>query len=147
MFSERGVVWEETIILLPDNVHYVFLSATIPNAKQFAEWICHLHKQVSWKEPLKGDSFCLLKIAHSPINKLRHSLNCCCPISCFVALPCGVHRLPSHSPAALPIPSRGRRTPSGGRRERKLPLKPGLPFKLGEANICNQGKNPLKPSV
>ncbi|XP_072023609.1 exosome RNA helicase MTR4-like [Amphiura filiformis] len=41
----RGVVWEETIILLPDNVHYVFLSATIPNAKQFAEWICHLHKQ------------------------------------------------------------------------------------------------------
>lgn len=44
--SERGVVWEETIILLPDNVHYVFLSATIPNAKQFAEWICHLHKQV-----------------------------------------------------------------------------------------------------
>lgn len=43
---ERGVVWEETIILLPDNVHYVFLSATIPNARQFAEWICHLHKQV-----------------------------------------------------------------------------------------------------
>lgn len=42
---ERGVVWEETIILLPDNVHYVFLSATIPNARQFAEWICYLHKQ------------------------------------------------------------------------------------------------------
>lgn len=46
LLSERGVVWEETIILLPDNVHYVFLSATIPNARQFAEWICHLHKQV-----------------------------------------------------------------------------------------------------
>jgi ATP-dependent RNA helicase DOB1 len=43
--KERGVVWEETIILLPDNVHYVFLSATIPNASQFAEWICYLHKQ------------------------------------------------------------------------------------------------------
>ena len=43
--SERGVVWEETIILLPDNVRYVFLSATIPNAKEFAQWICHLHKQ------------------------------------------------------------------------------------------------------
>ena len=39
-------MWEETIILLPDNVHYVFLSATIPNARQFAEWIAHLHKQV-----------------------------------------------------------------------------------------------------
>ncbi|KAI1289648.1 ATP-dependent RNA helicase mtr4 [Halotydeus destructor] len=43
--KERGVVWEETIILLPDTVHYVFLSATIPNARQFAEWISHLHQQ------------------------------------------------------------------------------------------------------
>jgi ATP-dependent RNA helicase DOB1 len=39
------VVWEETLILLPDKVHYVFLSATIPNAMQFAEWICKMHKQ------------------------------------------------------------------------------------------------------
>ncbi|KAK9356228.1 rRNA-processing arch domain-containing protein [Lipomyces doorenjongii] len=43
--SERGVVWEETIILLPDKVRYVFLSATIPNAMQFAEWICKIHVQ------------------------------------------------------------------------------------------------------
>lgn len=33
------------MILLPDNVHYVFLSATIPNARQFAEWVCHIHRQ------------------------------------------------------------------------------------------------------
>ena len=46
---ERGVIWEETIILLPDNVHFVFLSATIPNAKQFAEWISFLHNQVTTK--------------------------------------------------------------------------------------------------
>lgn len=39
-FIERGVVWEETIILLPDTVHYVFLSATIPNARQFAGQSC-----------------------------------------------------------------------------------------------------------
>lgn len=43
--KERGVVWEETIILLPRKVHYVFLSATIPNAMQFASWIAHLHQQ------------------------------------------------------------------------------------------------------
>ncbi|GAA97188.1 uncharacterized protein L969DRAFT_607201 [Mixia osmundae IAM 14324] len=43
--KERGVVWEETIILLPHKVHYVFLSATIPNAFQFAEWICKIHEQ------------------------------------------------------------------------------------------------------
>ncbi|KAF3800189.1 ATP-dependent RNA helicase mtr4 [Colletotrichum gloeosporioides] len=41
----RGVVWEETIILLPDKVRYVFLSATIPNAFQFAEWIAKIHHQ------------------------------------------------------------------------------------------------------
>ncbi|KAK0200936.1 rRNA-processing arch domain-containing protein [Desarmillaria ectypa] len=43
--KERGVVWEETIILLPHTVRYVFLSATIPNAMQFAEWICKSHDQ------------------------------------------------------------------------------------------------------
>uniref|UniRef100_A0A158R3R5 ATP-dependent RNA helicase DOB1 n=1 Tax=Syphacia muris TaxID=451379 RepID=A0A158R3R5_9BILA len=43
--KERGVVWEETIILLPDSVHYVFLSATIPNGRQFADWVVFLHHQ------------------------------------------------------------------------------------------------------
>jgi ATP-dependent RNA helicase DOB1 len=43
--KSRGVVWEETIILLPDKVRYVFLSATIPNAFQFAEWIAKIHHQ------------------------------------------------------------------------------------------------------
>jgi ATP-dependent RNA helicase DOB1 len=41
--KHRGVVWEETIILLPDAVQYVFLSATIPNAGEFAEWIERIH--------------------------------------------------------------------------------------------------------
>ncbi|KAL4921237.1 rRNA-processing arch domain-containing protein [Aspergillus aurantiobrunneus] len=43
--ATRGVVWEETIILLPDKVRYVFLSATIPNAMQFAEWVTKMHNQ------------------------------------------------------------------------------------------------------
>ena len=43
--SERGVVWEESIVLLPDMVKYVFLSATIPNAREFAEWVCKTHHQ------------------------------------------------------------------------------------------------------
>lgn len=36
---DRGVVWEETIILSPKNVRYCLLSATTPNAKEVAEWI------------------------------------------------------------------------------------------------------------
>ncbi|KAG7365306.1 DEAD/DEAH box helicase domain protein [Nitzschia inconspicua] len=43
--SERGVVWEESIVLLPHRVRFVFLSATIPNASQFADWICEIHHQ------------------------------------------------------------------------------------------------------
>lgn len=43
--KERGVVWEETIILVPKNVRFVFLSATIPNAREFSEWIAHLKNQ------------------------------------------------------------------------------------------------------
>lgn len=42
---ERGVVWEETLILLPDKVRYVFLSATLPNAIEFTDWIASLHHQ------------------------------------------------------------------------------------------------------
>lgn len=36
---DRGVVWEETIILSPKNVRYCLLSATTPNAQEVAEWI------------------------------------------------------------------------------------------------------------
>eukprot|EP01053_Blabericola_migrator_P002032 Blabericola_migrator_1__2031@NODE_1554_length_4294_cov_81_630471_g1019_i0_p1_GENE_NODE_1554_length_4294_cov_81_630471_g1019_i0NODE_1554_length_4294_cov_81_630471_g1019_i0_p1_ORF_typecomplete_len1035_score206_49rRNA_procarch/PF13234_6/7_2e33DEAD/PF00270_29/7_4e26DEAD/PF00270_29/4_7e03DSHCT/PF08148_12/2_6e15Helicase_C/PF00271_31/7_6e12ResIII/PF04851_15/8_8e11ResIII/PF04851_15/7_7e02Flavi_DEAD/PF07652_14/1_6e10Flavi_DEAD/PF07652_14/6_6e03AAA_16/PF13191_6/0_015DUF3638/PF12340_8/0_022AAA_19/PF13245_6 len=42
---DRGVVWEESIILLPDSVRQVFLSATIPNTLEFAEWICRVKHQ------------------------------------------------------------------------------------------------------
>ncbi len=36
---ERGTVWEESIIFSPDTLRFLCLSATIPNAKQFARWI------------------------------------------------------------------------------------------------------------
>jgi ATP-dependent RNA helicase DOB1 len=40
--KDRGTVWEESFILSPENVHFVFLSATIPNAREFSEWIAKL---------------------------------------------------------------------------------------------------------
>jgi ATP-dependent RNA helicase DOB1 len=43
--KERGVVWEETMIMLTDKVRYAFLSATIPNATEFALWIAKLKNQ------------------------------------------------------------------------------------------------------
>lgn len=42
--KERGVVWEESIVLAPEAARFVFLSATIPNAREFAEWIAKIHK-------------------------------------------------------------------------------------------------------
>ncbi len=42
---ERGTVWEESIIFSPDSVCFLALSATIPNAKEFADWINSIHDQ------------------------------------------------------------------------------------------------------
>eukprot|EP01052_Picozoa_sp_SAG31_P054935 SAG31_NODE_14889_length_782_cov_0.871157_1_plen_99_part_00 len=41
--KERGVVWEESIVMLPKKVRFVFLSATIPNAREFAAWVAKVH--------------------------------------------------------------------------------------------------------
>jgi len=47
---ERGYVWEESIIYSPETVRFLCLSATIPNAEEFARWIkaikCHSVKTV-----------------------------------------------------------------------------------------------------
>ena len=42
--KERGVVWEESIVMLPSKVRFVFLSATIPNATEFAAWVAKVHQ-------------------------------------------------------------------------------------------------------
>jgi ATP-dependent RNA helicase DOB1 len=36
---DRGVIWEETIILAPKSVRFCLLSATTPNASELAQWI------------------------------------------------------------------------------------------------------------
>ena len=46
--SERGVVWEETLILLPPTVQLVLLSATLPNAMELADWLGRTRGQPIW---------------------------------------------------------------------------------------------------
>ncbi|EDW83731.1 uncharacterized protein Dwil_GK13521 [Drosophila willistoni] len=36
---ERGHVWEEVIILLPEHVNIIMLSATVPNTMELANWV------------------------------------------------------------------------------------------------------------
>ncbi|KAH9858296.1 antiviral helicase [Lenzites betulinus] len=43
--AERGVVWEEVIIMLPDHVNIILLSATVPNTREFADWVGRTKKK------------------------------------------------------------------------------------------------------
>jgi hypothetical protein len=51
--KERGVVWEECIIMMPKQARFVFLSATIPNAREFADWIAKIHRWAAWERQLQ----------------------------------------------------------------------------------------------
>lgn len=42
---ERGVVWEEVIIMLPEHVTLILLSATVPNTHEFASWVGRTKKK------------------------------------------------------------------------------------------------------
>ncbi|MDX2085392.1 MAG: DEAD/DEAH box helicase [Candidatus Melainabacteria bacterium] len=41
--SDRGTVWEESIIYCPDTIQIIALSATIANAKELTAWINEVH--------------------------------------------------------------------------------------------------------
>lgn len=42
---ERGSVWEESLIFLPDHMKVLALSATIPNIDELADWFHSIHKR------------------------------------------------------------------------------------------------------
>lgn len=43
---ERGTTWEESIILCPDHVQLICLSATVSNASEIAAWISRTHRPI-----------------------------------------------------------------------------------------------------
>ncbi|MCC6315824.1 MAG: DEAD/DEAH box helicase [Thermomicrobiales bacterium] len=43
---ERGTTWEEAIILCPDHVQLICLSATVNNAGEIAAWISRTHRSI-----------------------------------------------------------------------------------------------------
>eukprot|EP00750_Incisomonas_marina_P027149 INCI6145.6.p1 GENE.INCI6145.6~~INCI6145.6.p1 ORF type:complete len:1373 (-),score=295.98 INCI6145.6:1679-5797(-) len=61
--AERGVVWEEVIIMLPEHVNLVFLSATTPNTAEFSDWIGRTKKRQVY----------VISTAHRPVP-LTHYL-------------------------------------------------------------------------
>lgn len=58
---ERGVVWEETLILCPTQTRLLLLSASIGNPQELADWLtsirstnCHLIRHTTRSVPLRG---------------------------------------------------------------------------------------------
>ncbi|ESO92823.1 hypothetical protein LOTGIDRAFT_232926 [Lottia gigantea] len=43
--SERGVVWEEVLIMLPQHCNVILLSATVPNTMEFANWVGQIKRK------------------------------------------------------------------------------------------------------
>lgn len=69
---ERGVVWEESIVMAPKNARFVFLSATVPNAKEFADWVA---KVIYFHSQLK-----------LPVFKLKIIKGACCTLGIGIRL-------------------------------------------------------------
>ncbi|KAI4974196.1 hypothetical protein ZWY2020_047476 [Hordeum vulgare] len=94
---ERGVVWEESIVMAPKNSRFVFLSATVPNAKEFADWVAKVHKQPChivytdyrptplqhYVFPAGGDGLCLVVDENGKFREdsFQKSLNVLAPAS------------------------------------------------------------------
>ena len=62
--NERGHVWEKILILLPNQIGLIILSATVPNYMEFAKWVGNIKKTTVYVEitlkrivPLKHQIF------------------------------------------------------------------------------------------
>ena len=58
---ERGTVWEESLILAPEQVRFVCLSATVPNLREFGDWI----------EELRGEPMEVIEHLERPVELLH----------------------------------------------------------------------------
>jgi superfamily II RNA helicase len=79
--TERGKVWEETIMMLPNHVRLLMLSATIENAPKFAQWVEDNKKSEVWiastnirSVPLTHYSFLTLRAKLSEQHGKNNSL-------------------------------------------------------------------------
>ncbi|MBD3344186.1 MAG: DEAD/DEAH box helicase [Chitinivibrionales bacterium] len=60
---ERGTVWEESIILAPQNIRFLCLSATVPNIHEIADWM----------SKVRHTRFHIIEEHHRPVP-LKHYL-------------------------------------------------------------------------
>ena len=70
--ADRGRVWEETIMMLPQQVLMVMLSATIDPVMRFAEWIEREKKREVWWAPTNHR---VVPLSHYTFFTLRAALS------------------------------------------------------------------------
>ena len=63
--QDRGHVWEETIIMIPNNIQIIMLSATINNPEKLARWVALKEKQVD----IVGTTFRPVPLIHNVFYK------------------------------------------------------------------------------
>lgn len=77
--ADRGTVWEECFMLLPEHVQLVMLSATIATPEKFAAWIESIHSESSKKVVLCDTSHRAVPLSHyiwlSATNSAFHTKN------------------------------------------------------------------------
>ena len=83
--SQRGTVWEESIIHCPPPIQLVALSATVANAGQLTDWIERVHGPIrlvlSDHRPVPLQfSFCSAKGLHPLLNEERTALHPNCKV-------------------------------------------------------------------
>ena len=83
--SQRGTVWEESIIHCPSSVQLLALSATVANAGQLTDWIQKVHGPTElifsdFRPVPLNFSFCSAKGLHPLLNNSRTGLHPNCKV-------------------------------------------------------------------
>ena len=72
---ERGVVWEEVLIMLPQHVGLILLSATVPNIEHFAQWVGRIKQRKMYvtstlKRPVPLEHYMFTGVSTKTSNQL-----------------------------------------------------------------------------
>jgi superfamily II RNA helicase len=64
--TDRGHVWEETLILCPRDIQLVLLSATMPSAESLCGWLARLHQKRVW---MLSTTYRIVPLSHGILRR------------------------------------------------------------------------------
>ena len=78
--TERGSVWDEVIVKLPDHIGIVMLSATFANYLEFTKWVARIKKknvyvQCTYQRPVPLEHLVLYNNDTISVKKGENNLN------------------------------------------------------------------------